>query len=108
MTSVQDRPDDEKAGVKSLAVFLGDNLKACLTVLGVLQIVFFALAAFEASASSFLWIFGIAVWAISVPWSILSLNPRDRNSGGRIFLVNAVLGIYLAAVSGINVWLFSE
>jgi 4-hydroxybenzoate polyprenyltransferase len=89
--------------VKSLAVFLGDNLKAGLTVLGVLQIVCFALAASEASAGVFLWIFGIAVWAASVPWSIMSLDTRDRESGGRIFLVNAILGIYLAAVSGLTV-----
>ncbi|KAK8074378.1 hypothetical protein PG997_009041 [Apiospora hydei] len=100
----QDRPDDEKAGVKSLAVFLGDNLKAGLTVLGVFQVAFFTLAAFAASASNFMWTFGIAVWAASVPWSILSLDPRDRNSGGRIFLVNALLGIYMAVVSGIDVW----
>lgn len=80
-------------------------MKAGLTVLGVLQVVFFVLAASEASASGFLWIFGIAVWAASVPWSILSLDTRDRNSGGRIFLVNAILGIYMSAVSGVVVWL---
>ncbi|KAI8933691.1 hypothetical protein NX059_009409 [Plenodomus lindquistii] len=99
----QDRPDDQKAGVKSLAVFLGDYLKAGLTVLGVLQIACFALAAYEASAGVVLWIFGIAVWTASVPWSIMSLDTRDRESGGRIFLVNAILGIYLAAVSGLTV-----
>nr|A0A455LRX2.1 RecName: Full=Polyprenyl transferase atnF; AltName: Full=Arthripenoid biosynthesis cluster protein F [Arthrinium sp.]AYO60879.1 UbiA-like polyprenyl transferase AtnF [Arthrinium sp.] len=99
----QDRPDDQKAGVKSLAIFLGDYLKAGLTVLGVLQVVCFVLAASEASAGFLLWVFGIAVWSASVPWSIMSLDTRDRKSGGRIFLVNAILGIYMAAVSGLNV-----
>ncbi|KAI9037692.1 4-hydroxybenzoate octaprenyltransferase [Aspergillus affinis] len=100
----QDRPDDTKAGVKSLAVFLGDNLKIGLVVLGLLQIVFFATAAFQAQASIFLWIFGIAVWTISIPWSILSLNPRDRHSGGKVFLANAVLVIYLVGIAGVEVW----
>ncbi|KAF5849294.1 hypothetical protein GGP41_006202 [Bipolaris sorokiniana] len=99
----QDRPDDKKAGVKSLAIFLGDYLKAGLTVLGVAQIVCFVVAAAEAQAGVFVWIFGIAVWSASVPWSIISLDLRDRKSGGRIFLMNAILGIYMAAVSGINV-----
>jgi len=68
-----------------------------------MQIACFVLAAFEASAGVFLWVFGIAVWTASVPWSIMSLDTRDRKSGGRIFLVNAILGIYMAAVSGLNV-----
>ncbi|KAI9148935.1 UbiA-like polyprenyl transferase NtnF [Paramyrothecium foliicola] len=100
----QDSPDDKKAGVKSLAVFLGDKLKPCLTILGGLQVYFFVRAAQEAAASQFVWFFGIAVWAVSVPWSIASLDPRDRDSGGRIFLVNAFLSIYLAAVTGADVW----
>ena len=74
-----------------------------LDLLGVLQIVCFTLAASEASAGVFIWIFGIAVWAASVPWSIISLDTHDRESGGRIFLVNAILGIYMAAVSGLAV-----
>ncbi|KAH7308981.1 UbiA prenyltransferase family [Stachybotrys elegans] len=100
----QDSVDDKKAGVKSLAVFLGDNLKGGLTVLGVAQIVCFVLAAVEASASTFTWLFGILAWSVSVPWSILSLDPRDRNSGGRIFLFNAVLVMYLTAVVGVDAW----
>lgn len=78
-------------------------MKAGLTVLGVAQIVCFVVAAAEAQAGFFVWIFGIAVWSASVPWSIISLDLRDRKSGGRIFLMNAILGIYMAAVSGINV-----
>ena len=57
----------------------------------------------EFIAGFFVWIFGIAVWSASVPWSIVSLDLHDRKSGGRIFLMNAILGIYMAAVSGINV-----
>ncbi|RYP85131.1 hypothetical protein DL769_001035 [Monosporascus sp. CRB-8-3] len=101
----QDRFDDEKAGVKSLAVFLGDNIKAGLTVLGVAQIAFFARAATDASAGGCLWILGILAWTMSVPWSILSLDPRDRKSGGRIFLFNAVLVLYLTAVAAVEVWM---
>lgn len=104
----QDRPDDEKAGVKSLAVWLGKNLKYFLTLLGVLQIVFLFQAAREAHASAVLWVFGIGVWAISIPWSILSLNTADRGSGAHIFLANAVLSIYLSAVTAVDVWITSK
>ncbi|KAH8592119.1 UbiA prenyltransferase family-domain-containing protein [Bisporella sp. PMI_857] len=104
----QDRPDDEKAGVKSLAVWLGDNLKLGLSVLGLAQIIFFTQAGFQASVSTFFWIFGIGVWAMSVPWSVLSLNLQDRHSGGRIFLGNAVLVLYLTAIAGGDVWTVSK
>ncbi|KAI0202480.1 UbiA prenyltransferase family [Astrocystis sublimbata] len=99
----QDRVDDEKAGVKSLAVFLGDNLKAGLTVLGVAQVVFFVRAAQHAAAGFYLWTLGILVWTVSVPWSIMSLDPTDRKSGGRIFIFNAVLVLYITAVAAVEV-----
>lgn len=106
--TVQDRPDDEKAGVKSLAVFLGDGLKSGLAVLGVAQVAFFIMAAAEASVTNFMWVFGIAAWTASVPWSIISLDPRDRDSGGRIFRFNAVLILYLTAVSAVDVYISGQ
>jgi len=104
----QDRPDDEKAGVKSLAVLLGDNLKLGLSVLGMLQIVFFTLVAIEAKVSALFWVAGVGVWAVCVPWSVMSLDLRDRNSGGKIFLRNAGLGIYASAVAAGEVWISSR
>lgn len=90
-----------------MAVLLGDNLKLGLAILGLLQITFLASVAYEASVSTFFWVFGLGVWAISIPWSVLSLNLQDRHSGGRIFLRNAVLVIYLSAMAAGEVWFAS-
>ncbi|KAK4210217.1 UbiA-like polyprenyl transferase AtnF [Rhypophila decipiens] len=104
----QDRVDDTGAGVKSLAVFLGDHLKSGLTFLGALQTFFFLSAAYEATASTFLWTAGVAVWVLSIPFSIIRLDPADRESGGRIFLVNAFLVLYMAGVAGLDVFLTAK
>lgn len=89
-------------------MWLGKNLKYFLTLLGLLQIVFFFQAAREAHGSAVLWVFGVGVWTISIPWSILSLDTADRGSGGHIFLANAVLSIYLSAVAALDVWITSK
>jgi hypothetical protein len=38
----------------------------------------------------------------------MSLDLRDRNSGGKIFLRNALLGIYASAVAAGDVWVSSR
>jgi len=73
-------------------------------VLGLFQIIFFAVVGLKASVSTFVWIFGIGVWVLSIPWSVISLDLRDRHSGGRIFLGNAVLVLYISAIAGGDIW----
>jgi len=97
-----------KAGVKSLAIMLGDKLRLCLAILGLLQVILLVAAGVEASPSPFFWTFGIGVWTTSVLWSVLSLDLRDRRSGGRVFIVNIVLVIYFAVVAAGEVWYISQ
>lgn len=97
--ATQDRPDDEKIGVKSLAVLMGKNVWMLLTVLGALQVVLFAITALRADLSLIFWVLGLGVWVVSVPWHILSLDLKDRESGGRVFKNNIKLGLYFTGVS---------
>lgn len=97
--ATQDSADDEKIGVQSLAVALGGNLKVLLGALGLLQIVFFALTAISARLSVIFWLLGWMPWSASIPWHILSLDVKDRQSGGRIFRANIKLGLYMTGVT---------
>ncbi|KAJ5951551.1 uncharacterized protein N7479_009964 [Penicillium vulpinum] len=97
--ATQDRPDDEKIGVKSLAVLMGNNVQLLLAVLGALQVLLFAVTALRADMSLIFWVMGLGVWMVSMPWHILSLDLTDRRSGGRIFKSNIKLGLYLTGVS---------
>ncbi|RDL32635.1 4-hydroxybenzoate polyprenyltransferase [Venustampulla echinocandica] len=97
--ATQDRPDDEKVGVKSLAVLLGDRVPIFLGFLGLLQVGFFAMTALRANMSFIFWVFGVAVWAVNMPWHVLSLDVKDRKSGGKIFKANILLGLYMTGVA---------
>ncbi|KAF4636555.1 hypothetical protein G7Y89_g1532 [Cudoniella acicularis] len=97
--ATQDTPDDKKVGVKSLAVLLGSKAWIFLAFLGLLQITFFVVTAFKAKMSLIFWVFGVGVWAGNIPWHVLSLDVSDRNSGGRIFKANIILGLYMTAVA---------
>ncbi|GKZ18417.1 hypothetical protein AbraIFM66951_000976 [Aspergillus brasiliensis] len=103
--ATQDLPDDKKAGVKSLAVWMGPNVKILLTVLGILQIAFFAMTALRAELSLIFWVLGVGVWAVSVPWHVLSLDLKDRHSGGWVFKANIKLGLYMTGVSLLEIFL---
>lgn len=97
--ATQDSEDDAKIGVKSLAVLMGDHVKILLSVLAAMQVVLFALTAMEAHMSLIFWILGVGVWTVNLLWHILSLDNRDRKSGGRIFKANIKLGLHLTVVS---------
>ena len=97
--ATQDREDDAKVGVKSLAIFLGDKAWIFLAGLGLLQVAFFAVTAFRANLSYIFWVFGLGVWALNLPWHVLSLNLDDRKSGGRIFKRNIMLGLYMTGIA---------
>jgi len=96
---LQDRPDDIKAGVKSLAVLLGEHVHIFLAFLGLLQVGFFTLTGLRAQMSPVFWILGLGVWAINVVWHVASLDLKDRKSGGRIFKANIMLGLYMTGIS---------
>ncbi|KAK7718826.1 hypothetical protein SLS57_005936 [Botryosphaeria dothidea] len=95
----QDRPDDIKAGVKSLAVLLGDRAHIFLAFLGILQIVFFVMTGLRAQMSLVFWVLGLGVWTVNVIWHVASLDLNDRKSGGKIFKANIMLGLYMTGIS---------
>ena len=97
--ATQDRDDDAKVGVKSLALFLGDRAWVVLAGLGLLQVAFFAVTALKANLSWIFWVFGLGVWALNLPWHVLSLKLEDRRSGGRIFKRNIMLGLYMTGIA---------
>ncbi|KAL8687473.1 MAG: hypothetical protein Q9218_006365 [Villophora microphyllina] len=97
--AVQDREDDAKIGVKSLAVLLGNKTWIFLGVLGLLQVAFFAVTAVKANMSWIFWIFGLGVWAANLPWHVFSLDMANRKSGGKIFKANIVLGLYMTGIA---------
>lgn len=97
--ATQDSSDDAKIGVNSLAVLMGKHVWALLSVLGLMQVVFFAFTALRARLSPIFWVFGVGAWAVSIPMHIIALDVNDRKSGGRIFKANIKLGLYLTGVS---------
>ncbi|KAM7183945.1 hypothetical protein V8F20_012422 [Naviculisporaceae sp. PSN 640] len=97
--ATQDSPDDAKIGVKSLAVLLGRNVKFFLASLGGLQVGLFALAGMRAQLSLVFWVLGLGVWTLSIPWHLISLDLKDRHSGGRVFMANIKLGLYLTGIT---------
>lgn len=95
----QDRPDDIKAGVKSLAVLLGDRAHIFLAFLGILQVVFFVMTGLRAQMSLVFWVLGLGVWTVNVIWHVAALDLNDRKSGGKIFKANIMLGLYMTGIS---------
>lgn len=100
----QDRFDDEKIGVKSLAVLLGSQAWVFLAFLGVLQVGFFAMTALKANMSGIFWVLGLGVWTLNIPWHILSLDSADPKSGGKVFKANIMLGLYMTAIVLVEVF----
>ena len=97
--ATQDAADDAKVGVKSLAVFFGQNVYGLLGFLGLLQVVLFVVTAFRAQLSPLFWVMGIGAWTLSIPWDLLHLDLSDPKSGGRIFKLNIQLGLYMTVLT---------
>lgn len=57
------------------------------------------MTALRANMSFVFWVFGITVWAANMPWHVLSLDVKDRKSGGKIFKANILLGLYMTGVA---------
>ena len=98
----QDRADDEKAGIQSLAVLLGDRAWVFLMFLGLAQVAFFAVTALHANMSLIFWVFGVGVWAVNLAWHVMALDLTDSKSGGKIFRANIMLGLYMTVVGLID------
>jgi 4-hydroxybenzoate polyprenyltransferase len=103
--ATQDAPDDKAIGVLSMAVLLGENVKLFLGGLGVLQVLFWAVAAYAARLSIFFWIAGVGVWAMNIPLHLVKLNLADRHSGGKVFKANILLGLYMSAMTVVEMTL---
>lgn len=69
------------------------------TYLGLIQLGFLSVTAVRSGMSALFWVLGICVWAINVPYHVLSLDLNDKKSGGRIFKANITLGLYLTVVA---------
>lgn len=55
--------------------------------------------------SAIFWVLGVGVWAVNIPWHLFSLDLQDRTSGGRIFKANIKLGLYMTAVTVIELFI---
>lgn len=105
LISRQDRPDDLRAGVKGLAVLLGDHTAMFCAFLGLLQVFFFSVTALKAHMSTVFWVFGIGVWALNIPWHVISLDILDRKTGGKVFKRNIMLGLYMTGVALVELFI---
>lgn len=85
--------------MKSLAVLLGDHVWIFLAFLGMLQVGFFVVTALNANLSMIFWVLGLGVWAINMPWHVMSLDANNRQSGGKIFKANIMLGLYMSVIT---------
>lgn len=55
--------------------------------------------------SAIFWVLGVGVWALNIPWHLFSLDLQDRKSGGRIFKANIKLGLYMTAITVIELFI---
>ncbi|CAG8979682.1 hypothetical protein HYALB_00003913 [Hymenoscyphus albidus] len=96
----QDINDDKKAGVGSLAQFLGPNfIKPFLAVTGAVTIGLLGIAATRAQFTLLFWILGLGIWAASLPFQFNMLDLNDSKSGGKVFGFNIKLGLYISFIA---------
>ncbi|GKZ30411.1 hypothetical protein AbraIFM66950_009055 [Aspergillus brasiliensis] len=97
--AVQDMLDDAKAGVQSLAVFLGQRVRWFLALSAGITISLFAVATFLSSLSLFYWIFGVGIWAVRMMRSLYFLDLSDTASAGHVFKSNIESGLHFTIVT---------
>lgn len=96
----QDINDDKKAGVGSLAQFLGPTfIKPFLGLAGTVTIGLLAIAATKAQFTLLFWILGLGIWAASLPFQFNMLDLNDSKSGGKVFGFNIKLGLYISLIA---------
>lgn len=97
--ATQDHQDDRDFDAKPLTILLGDHMWIFLAFLRLLQVLFLAVTALKDKISYVWWVLCLGVWALDIPWHVLSLDLNDRRSGAKISKANTMLGLYMTAVA---------
>ncbi|KAF2012413.1 hypothetical protein BU24DRAFT_484066 [Aaosphaeria arxii CBS 175.79] len=92
----QDIAGDKESGVGSLAQYLGiPFIKPFLLGVNVTSLLLLGLGCERSGCSMLFKYLGIGFWALSVPYQFYHLDLQKPSSGGRIFLFNIRLGLYI-------------
>ncbi|KAF3095460.1 hypothetical protein TWF569_011639 [Orbilia oligospora] len=102
--ATQDTNDDKKIGVKSLAVLFHNHMHQFLGFLGSIQIALLSFTARKANMSALFWSLGVCVWGLNIPFHLLSLDTKNPKTGGKVFLMNILLGLWITIVCVIELW----
>ncbi|KAK6544878.1 hypothetical protein TWF694_001557 [Orbilia ellipsospora] len=102
--ATQDTNDDKKIGVKSLAILLHDHMHQFLGFLGSMQIALLCFTARKANMSALFWSLGVFVWGMNIPFQLLSLDVKQPKTGGKVFLMNILLGLWITLVAIAELW----
>lgn len=82
--------DDTKAGVKSVALSLGENLRHGLAVLVIGFCLAIAYAGFVNGQLLSFYIVGVAAPTLLCLWHVCTFNPHDPEDSRRKFIVGLV------------------
>ncbi|KAF3905060.1 hypothetical protein AA313_de0207203 [Arthrobotrys entomopaga] len=102
--ATQDTNDDKKIGVKSLAVLLHNHMHQFLGFLGSIQIALLSFTARKANMSALFWSLGVFVWGMNIPLQLLALDVKQPKTGGKVFLMNILLGLWITLVAIAELW----
>jgi 4-hydroxybenzoate polyprenyltransferase len=97
---LQDIVGDRESGIGSLAQYLGKRyIRGFLLLVGMGIIILLGFGATNARCSPIFWIFGIGIWACSILHQLYILDADDPSTGGRVFGINIVLGLFVTVVT---------
>lgn len=82
--------DDMKAGVKSVALSLGENLRRGLAVLVISFCLAIAYAGFVNDQLISFYVVGVAAPTLLCLWHVWTFNPNDPEDSRRKFIVGLV------------------
>ncbi|KAF3935162.1 hypothetical protein ABW20_dc0107262 [Dactylellina cionopaga] len=102
--ATQDMNDDKKIGVKSLAVLLQNKMHQFLGFLGAIQIALLSFTAQKANMSAVFWCLGVFVWGLNIPVQLFFLDLKKPKTGGKVFLMNILLGLWITVVAIVELW----
>lgn len=72
--------------------------------LGMLQVALLAYTARQADVSLVFWVFGVVIWGASIPFQLATLDVKRPKTGGKVFLVNILMGMWVTMVSIFELW----
>lgn len=97
---LQDIVGDRKSGIGSLAQYLGKRyIKSFLSLTGIVIIMFLGFGAHNARCSLIFWTFGLGTWVCSFLYQLHILDADEPHSGGRVFGINIVLGLFVTVIA---------